>query len=376
VAYFVTMIEHPILRAVFELRLANETDWYRDTSRVASLVEAVSEAPWGTSLTHAGRYGAARRLKKGGTLAAALAKGKEGQFQALDGDDEQTATVSVSFGFTDAGLDVTVMVGKEAYRDRARTLLDEIERLGLGLFARMRSLGAGLSLGFAHPMARGIYHYPQVRPPVAHRRLETAAILELFDLQFHRTTHEDALRDEIEALATAALPPGVTRHERDDLVVVRWIDHLEDDLAVARSAGAHERWMATLAHVKRSDAYDPQGDKRVPIRKSERAPFTFFDAGKGAAYQAIEVDPSGVPDETAWAELAGLAAAPPSDIKSVWLIVPARELALELHDRARRAGFAGVLYPARDHLWDPRPPGWWLDDETSGPPFYTTVSAT
>lgn len=357
------MVEYLILRTILELRLAEEADWYTDKALVASLVEVVAGTRVGAALTHAGSYGAARPLKKPGALAAAIAKGKAGSYQALDAEDEQTAAIRVNFDLEDTGLNVTVMVGDAAYRARAQTLLDDIEQIGLGLCALMRPLGAGLALGFAHPMARGIYRYPQVRPPVSHPRLETAAILELFDLAFHRGEHEDALGAEIEALATAPIPAGVVRHTRDGLVVMRWIDDLADDLAVARAAGRHEQWMAGLADVKRPDSYTPQGDKRVPVRKSERAPFTFFDATKGVGYKAIMVEPSGEPDEEVWDELAAIAAAPPPEVKAVWLIAPLRELALGLSDRAKAKGFAGVLYPGGDQLWNPRPEGWWIDDE-------------
>jgi hypothetical protein len=118
-----------------------------------------------------------------------------------------------------------------------------------------------------------------------------------------------------------------------------------------------------VADVKRPDSYSPQGDKLVPVRKSERAPFTFFDASKGAGYKAIMVDPTGPPDEEVWEELCAIAAAPPADLKAVWLIAPLRELAIGLAGRAKAKGFTGVLYPSGDQLWDPRPEGWWIDDD-------------
>lgn len=357
------MVEHPILRAVFDLRMAEERAWYADRAQVTSLVDVVASTSLGSALTHAGVYGVPRPLKKAGALAAAIAKGKKGEFQALDAVEEATANIAVSLGFRDSGLDVIVMVGAEAYRSRAATLLEDVEQLGLGLFAQMRTLGAGVSLAFAHPTAREIYRYPRVRPPVSHLRLKTSAILELFDVSFHRGEHEDALGAEIEALASAPIPAGVTRRTHDGLTVTRWIDDLSDDLAVARAAGRHEQWMAGLANVRRADSYSAQGDQRVPVRKSERAPFTFFDASKGAGYKAIMVDPTGEPDGEVWQELCAIAAAPPADLKTVWLIAPLRELALGLSERAKAKGFAGVLYPSGDQLWNPRPEGWWLDEE-------------
>lgn len=357
------MVEYPILRTILELRLAEEAEWYTDKALVASLVEVVASTRFGAALSHGGRYGAARPLKKPGALAAAIAKGKADAYQALDAVDEQTAAIRVNFDLDDTGLNVTAMVGAGAYRANASTLLDDIEQLAVGLHTRMRPLGAGLALGFAHPMARGIYRYPRVCPPVSHPRLETAAILELLDLAFHRGEHEDALGAELEALATAPIPKGVVRQAREGLVVMRWIDDLADDRAVARAAGRHEQWMAGLANVKRSDSYTPQGDRRVRVRKSERAPFTFFDATEGAGYKAIMVEPSGEPDEEVWDELAAIATAPTADVKAVWLIAPLRELALGLSDRAKAQGFAGVLYPAGDELLDPRPQVWWIDDE-------------
>lgn len=362
--YPVPMVEHPILRSVFAFRLTEETAWYMDKALVGELVEVVGTSRLGPALSHAGVYGKAQRVTKTRGLAGLVAKGKSGPFQALDAADEPSANITVSFDLEDTGLGVTVMVGAEAYRAHARTLLDDIEGIGLGLHACMNRIGGRLSLGFAHPMARGVYSYPQVRPPVSHHWLETSAILEFFDRAFHQTDHEEASKDEVEAMATATVPAGVRREVRDGVTIMRWIDHLEDDDDVARAAGRHERWMAGLTRVKRSAAYNALGDKGISPRKDDRSPFTFFDASKRTAYKAIAVDASGAPDEEVWSEMAAIVACPPPEVTAVWLVAPLRDHAKELSPRARSAGFAGVLYPEGGKLWDPRPPGLWIDEDT------------
>ncbi|MFO0642486.1 MAG: hypothetical protein U0183_24870 [Polyangiaceae bacterium] len=356
-------VDYPILRTVLELRFGEPHPWYEDAELVAQMATLVTEAPFAASLTHAGKYAAPRALKQPAAFASVVAKRKPGSFQALDAKDEQRATVRVSLDIDASGLAVTMLVGAEAYRRSARTLLDEVTSIGLGLCERMRPRGAGLSVGYAHPMARGIYDYPKLRPPVSHLRLETTAIVEILDPAFHLTEHDDALGADVGALAEAPVPPGVRRTLHGDLTVTRWVDDLTDDRAVARAAGRHEAWMAGVVAVKRSDAYSPRGDKRVRVRKSERAPFTFYDAQTAAGYKAILVDPDGSPDAAAWDEMVTLAASAPHDVKAVWLVVPLREHALGLTARARGAGLAGVLFPEGEHLWDPRPLGLWLDDE-------------
>lgn len=356
-------VEHPILRTRFELRLPTETRWYDDRALLEAVVAPVARSELSSALTHGGVYGAARRLTRSRRLETLLGRGDRGAYQALDAAKEVDANLSVSFDLTDDGVDVCLMVGAAQYRARAATLLDEVESIGVGLFSALRSHGFGLAHGFAHPMARGVYAYPMTRPPVSHFRLSTIAVLELFDRDFHQSTHDDALGAEVEALIAAPVPASVMRSERSGLTVMRWIGDLRDDLAVARAAGRHESWMSRSTHVRRPDRYSAQGDLRVDVAKGTRAPFTFFDEAKRAGYKAILVHPDGTPDATVWAEVTRYLAHEADAIDAVWLVAPLRELALGLTARARAAGFAGVLYPEGGHLWNPSPPGWWIDDE-------------
>ncbi len=106
----------------------------------------------------------------------------------------------------------------------------------------------------------------------------------------------------------------------------------------------------------------------VPTALERRPPFTLFDTAEGVGYRAVVVQPDGELAGASWSDIAQLTALRELDdgtaVDRVRLIVPVRDSAVAIAEKARELGVDGVLYKDdEDTLWnvmpegDGRPPG-------------------
>jgi len=352
-----------ILRTVLTFELHDGAQWFANKKRVNALVDVLVDSELATSITHAGVMGKERPAKGADAVRKAMATGKSGTVTALDAPDGGKARMNLWFDFDTDRFRVTLQIGGPALQSRKKTILPALESIGTKLATLMRPLG-GLAIGFTHPMSRDGWDYPHVRPPITHPRLEVGAVLDFIDLRFHRGRHDAARPDDFVPMGTAKVPKQVQRTVHDDLVVLRWIDSIEDERALGIAAGRHERWLAGVVEVERSSLYGPEGDRVVELsERSARPPFTMYDSDEGIGYKAIAVDPKGKPDPVAWAEMTKALEARRSGLKAIRLVAPLRKRAIALGARARAAGFDAVLYTGDDdRLWNPEPQETWIDD--------------
>jgi hypothetical protein len=208
--------------------------------------------------------------------------------------------------------------------------------------------------------------YPRPRPPLSARPpFSPGTLLDVFDLAAFRELRSSA---EVETAAGAPLPEGAQREREADLVTIRWIGSLRDPAAVRAARSAEERWLATHFAVERDPDFNAQGDRRErALGLQPHPPLTFYRAATGVGYKAIVAHPDGPVDEELWAEITSwvkLGRLPDgAKLEKLRLIVPLREAALAIAERAAQAGIDAVLY-TDDHgqWWNPRPPGLWLEE--------------
>lgn len=350
-----------MLRARLSFALHDDSTWFTDKKRVGALVDAVLATDLTSAITHAGVYNKERAVKGEAALRKALVTGKQGVFTALDGPNEREAQSEIAFSYDVDRFELTLRLGGPTLAARTETILDSIEQIGIAVVETMGDIG-GLSIGNVVPCGE-TFRYPRPRPPVTHRRIEVSSILDFLDLAFHRSEHGFAHPDEIEPLAKAAVPRGVRRTVHGDLVVLRWVDSIVDERAVAEAAGRHEQWLASILGLDREDGYNEHGDQLVELSdRRSRAPFTFYDADEGIGYKALIVDPRGRPDAEVWDQMVKALKSKKNGLQGIRLIVPLRKLAIAVTDQAKKAGFDAVLYPGDgNELWNPAPPGWWVE---------------
>lgn len=209
----------------------------------------------------------------------------------------------------------------------------------------LANVGCDLSVGYMEPRRP----YTRPRPP----REGTAWPLGTLDLYLGGRWHaaDERRRAVLARITEAALAPDMRRMIDDDVVRIAFDCDLRDDAAVERTRIAGERWLTPLVPTRVEPGWNELGDQMiVPSTPIDRAPFTFYDETEHVGYWALIRDPEdGSIDEARWHQLSAIARAGALDdgspVKSVRLIVPVREDAVALLERAAADGFEMVTYP-------------------------------
>lgn len=196
--------------------------------------------------------------------------------------------------------------------------------------------------------------------PVPHResRWTLGAIAYYLGRAWHEADPERAAV--LDAIERAPLPAGISRTTAGDLVCVTFDCDLADPASVAAARARGERWFAPLVPTRVAPGWNARGDRLVElVDRDELEPFTFFDTRNATGYKAMVVDPdTGAVDDELWQLLVAIAMAGQAPdgtrVAAVRVIVPVRDDALRLADRARADGIDLVAYPEEHSFW-------WID---------------
>jgi hypothetical protein len=189
--------------------------------------------------------------------------------------------------------------------------------------------------------------YPRPEPPRTSARWPLGVIAQYVGLRFH-SSPEDA--PVLERLRAEPLPAGATRTIEGDVLTLTFAEDLSDPARVAAARAAQEQWLAGIVETEPERGWNEQGDRIViPEEPQAAPPLTLYDPGPGIGYKAIVVQPDGSIDEAVWAEARAIlqqGALPDGRVvHAVRLIVPRREDAVAVRDRALVDGFEMVTYP-------------------------------
>lgn len=344
-----------------------DAHWYRERSRAASLVDALAATSWFGELEVLGRdHAIGAPFERVDAVRDAIACGEPGTFILARGEPRMTrdtdeADTAMALDVSATSLELRVWLRARPVARYRGAVLREMVAL---LFALRESWqDAVVANAFAFPHPPDVLAYRRPRPPrTAARALD--AVVDVVD----RDVPPDGppwARD-ARAIAAAPVPDGVERIERGRLIALRWADDPADPVAMADACSRHAQWLVPLVSTKIILGWNELGDLKVPLfgAHPRPEPLSLFDAQRGAAYLEIDVAPDGAVDDEAWHRAEAVARKKMlksgAKVQEVSVIAQDRAAALRVADRARAAGFAGVLY--RDEsgaLWDPNPPGLW-----------------
>ena len=210
--------------------------------------------------------------------------------------------------------------------------------------------------------------YPRPRPIRWHRTFGNGNAVDIFS----RVFHESFIRGDLaalEKLSQAPLPAGVTRVWRRDLLIIQWVDAecMQDVDKLRARLSARDRWMANVLSLPPAPGWNDSGDEKVAaIALTPHPPLTSFDAPTKQGIKAIHIEPDGrdideqLQDVAKWIEEEKLPDGTP--VASISIILPDRERALLIGDRARSLGVAQVYYATNEGWWNPFPEGEWISE--------------
>jgi hypothetical protein len=352
------------VRLIMELRFLEKSEWFLDKELLGELVDVVLGSDVGRIFTHAGKEYAEKLAPDVAAVRKALVSGKNGVFDAIDVARRNDANSHAVFTYKPLAFKCSVRVGGDALATRKATVVDTLDAIARALIGLLRHRG-GVDTGMIYvadddsPLV-----YPRLRPPVMVGWGTMTQIAQYIDVRFHDDPRLRGSPDIVNKVARAAVPVGVERIERDELVILRWLDSVANPIDVATALSQYERWLSRLLPTQPAYGYNDLGDlEDAPEERVAKAPWTFYDERRKVAYKAIMVDSDGGVDDDLWTSLVQAIKGGAKTNTKVRLIVPLRDLALGLRVRARAAGFDAVLYVDEERrFWNPDPPGEWVED--------------
>jgi hypothetical protein len=261
------------------------------------------------------------------------------------------------FHVTLSPAEVRITIGFDAEALRTCDVRDLASRWVHRWSALFAERGCHMTIGTVAPVQA---EYPHVHPPRSSLRWRLGALDHYFGQTWHRSTPEgSAVLANVES---TALPPGAARTTHGDIVRVAYPADLTDAAAVAAARAASERWLVPLVPTEVQRGWNEFGDRIViPADPQPHDPLTLYDPGPRIGYKAIVVRPDGGVDQEIWAELRHIAVCGTlpdgTAVASIRLIVPVRDNAIAIHERAVADGFEMVTYPRRSGtFWQVNPP--------------------
>lgn len=202
--------------------------------------------------------------------------------------------------------------------------------------------------------------YPARRPPVSHDFVRLGTLADFFGSAWLSEKAPELAR----VAREAKLPAGASRIVDDDLIVLRWVTDPRSPDDVAEACMRQEDWWRAQVDMPLEGGWNAEGDRgEYPAKLEPCPPFTLVDRVRHVGYRAVVVMPDGMLDGASWSEIAQMTALRQLEdgtpIEHVRLIVPVRDSALAIAERARELGVDGVLYKEGDTLFNVIPPGNW-----------------
>ncbi len=345
----------------------SQPEWWRDTSRLKLIVDGLRDSGLWLEFGFFGKAGS-RRLKAVSEIPEFLEKTsalKRGLY-LLNKSNRGTTTCGLQMLVDPGRLSLQLVLGGADLEPHRETVIQRIVAFVSwldGALPKAALLGPILGVEvFDVPYAR-------VSPPRLDSIWPPGRVVDFISLRFH-AEHPQGRPADVEKLLSAPVPKGASREVKGDLVTLRWVEDLVDRARVAAGLSRQELWWTSVLDLPVDPEYNALGDRReIPLSVDKLPPLTFYDPNYEEGYKATVVNPDGSFDEELLEEVAGWIAAgelpDQTPLKQVHLILPKRESAIRIRERARSIGVAKVLYTDEEgYWWDPEPPGEWISRPT------------
>jgi hypothetical protein len=209
--------------------------------------------------------------------------------------------------------------------------------------------------------------YPRPRPPRHSTLWPLGDAAYFISDEFHRA---HPLGDEagVSRLKAQPLAQGIVRESSNGLTVVRVKGPAEQAAPFALQRHQLEVWMSVALELPLHPEFRTNGDRRMSVllREGAAEPFSFYDAMRRIAFKAVVEAPAGELDDRTTAELANILKLDTLQdgrpVGQTIVIFPSREAALQNAALVKELGGSGSVYVGDDRrLWEPRPPGQWIE---------------
>ena len=208
--------------------------------------------------------------------------------------------------------------------------------------------------------------YPRVRPPKTWPVVDTATVVDLFDVRFET---QRGAGDAAQRLSTHPVPAFAVRDQVGDVVILQWGTDAElaDDKAIRARLSQRDRWLAEVLEAPLAGGWNAKGETEAsPVGAQPHPPLTLYSPPLGVGYKAVH---SAEGDQAVRETLrrvgrwiADKKIDDGTPVSDVIVIAESRQAVDTLRPLAQAEGIAHIVYAGEDgKMWNPYPEGEWME---------------
>jgi hypothetical protein len=334
--------------------------WWKKTSYLGQALECIRQSGLWLDFAYYGEDGS-KRLKsfRSAEQLADAAKSWDPGMYVVQKEQTGDGTCKLTLVLRPGGLGLRLLLSGPDLDALRETAIDQFIDLTSCLhkaFADFALFGPRLGVEILD------FPFPRVRPQ---RRKPPWTFGNAVDFitKKHHESSSAVKPEDVERLLKAPMPAGTRRLVKGGLVILRWVDNLNDGKDVAERRSLQEQWFVNVLNAPVDSDRNEHGDYlEAPLSKQKKPPLTFYDPTYEAGYKAVTLDRSSGVDEELFDEMATWVQSRQlpdrTPLRELHLILPDRESALRVRDRATKIGVDNVYYTDDEGgLWNPFPPG-------------------
>ncbi len=334
---------------VRELAFTNvqKDPWNQDTSYMARIISCFEEVGW---MKHFGFFRIESRkpqiVNSGEDFVARTHDWGDANLYLLNQGElswlAEKQLISVSFYPLYQALDLTINFNSAFVQEYSETLLMKASEFVCCLCDKFSKDGV---VGPEVKLTLALKTYPRLWPPRQHMHLNFGNLIDFFSYQYFQQEHGDRLA---QSLFNTPVPEKIEswRCNDDDLLVIRWVEDLQDEKHILERRALQEKWIIDVVNPPIDSAFLDLLNNEV----ENTDPYLSYyqKLGYNNGYKKIEVMPNGSFDVDTVTRLVEWKKAKQMPdgrkLKGIFLIVQNLEAALQIYDQVLAMGIDDVFY--------------------------------
>ncbi|XOV67682.1 MAG: hypothetical protein ACFHU9_00660 [Fluviicola sp.] len=244
--------------------------------------------------------------------------------------------------------------------------LNGLKKLVVDFYKKYQEI---VSLGPSVKIFVPFTEFPRLRPIRDYKGLGEWSVINFIDPVYEKSHPETQLTG-YEALLNEKLPSGVTREEVNGLHIIQWADSINDEDSLHNTLMKREDFIYEHLELELFPDFNEYGDENIyhisalDKTSEEESFFNYYDEEDIMAFKLLTLDKDFKMDQETEDKIQHYVETESLDsgetVEDIVLILPSRESAAAIEERAIEIGVYKVLYLDSDgEVWSMRPFGNW-----------------
>lgn len=349
---------------LFSLTFNNQTEpWWHNSNHLGSIFQSVQETEFQDKFNQFGIDGG-KRFKSFMSFEQLLQASISWKIKPyiLRGISE-VGDFSLGLTIRKNAVNIFLKIDGAILEQEAGHYVNELIQFGTSLHTQFKDTAL---LGSNFHITQLGSGYSRPKPPRKHPRWPVGSLVDFMSKPYFIKQIEDG-ENLFEQLRTASLPNNRIREEKEDLLIFQWAQEFQDSDQIAAGRSLQETYLSQIMDWPIAAGFNEFGDQQEILwGQQSHPPLTFYTEAVQEGYKAIVQNPDGTIVEPLFIEMADWIATKSlpdqTPLAQLHLITPNRKTALSIRQRAAKIGVTKVLYTDESNmLWNPWPPGQWLE---------------